>query len=259
MSLPNWATIFFGAGTSFHGIDSNEWKIGSNPRVSSILDGKCKHYPNIFTIAKMNSPQFSSSVFYTWDGLDNLFHPKKDIAKRYYQKALTCEDTITASNNITEEAVAYLKQHKPNITFVYMGEIDECAHSYTCFSQQGQDAIKNTDDNIAKLLQALEDAGMVQDTLVVLVSDHGRDASGKSHGQFETTQVLTQWVVYGAGVQRGRRIVSAVSLEDNSPTIIHALGLRFPVEWHGKPVSNSFICLPSLRWLNSALAGLGGV
>ena len=60
---------------------------------------------------------------------------------------------------------------------------------------------------IAFPLAVLFAAGMLDRTLVLVMSDHGREArAGKAHGGFTTAEMGVQWLVFGAGVKRGRKI-----------------------------------------------------
>ena len=84
------------------------------------------------------------------------------------------------------------------------------------------------DDNIGRVLQALEASGLAEDTLVVYTSDHGdnlgtRTFWGKSNMYEEAVGVPL--ILQGAGVPRGRRVRTPVSLVDGYPTILEAVGV----------------------------------
>jgi choline-sulfatase len=84
------------------------------------------------------------------------------------------------------------------------------------------------DDNIGRVLGALTDAGLAEGTLVVYSSDHGdslgtRTFWGKSNMYEESAGI--PMILRGAGVPRGRRVRTPVSLVDGHPTIVEAVGL----------------------------------
>ena len=85
------------------------------------------------------------------------------------------------------------------------------------------------DDNVGRVLGALEDTGLADDTRVVYTSDHGdnlgtRSFWGKSTMYEESVGVPL--VMRGAGVPRGQRVATPVSLVDGYQTLIEAIGER---------------------------------
>lgn len=83
------------------------------------------------------------------------------------------------------------------------------------------------DDNIGRILSALDAAGLADDTLVIYTSDHGdnlgaRTLWGKSNMYEESAAIPL--VMRGPGVDRGR-VETPVSLVDAHPTILAANGV----------------------------------
>ncbi|KAH9096785.1 hypothetical protein LEN26_017339 [Aphanomyces euteiches] len=87
MSLPNWATIFYGAGVMFHGVTSNEWTYCTTTDVNVIPQflGECSVYPDVFTVLKQQNPDFTTAMYYTWPNLDAILPPDVvSIDQRYF-------------------------------------------------------------------------------------------------------------------------------------------------------------------------------
>jgi choline-sulfatase len=85
------------------------------------------------------------------------------------------------------------------------------------------------DDNIGRILAALEESGLAGDTLVVYTSDHGdnlgtRTFWGKSNMYEESVGVPL--VMRGPSVPRGHAVDLPVSLVDGYQTFIEAAGVR---------------------------------
>lgn len=83
------------------------------------------------------------------------------------------------------------------------------------------------DANVGKILHALEEAGLAQDTRVVFVSDHGdnlgsRSLWGKSTMYEESAGV--PMVAAGPDIAAGRRVATPVSHVDFFPSILQAVG-----------------------------------
>lgn len=89
------------------------------------------------------------------------------------------------------------------------------------------------DDNIGKVLKALEDSGLADNTRVIYASDHGdnlgsRGLWGKSVMYEESAAVPL--VVAGPDVAQGRAVDTAVSLVDLYRSILECTGCPMPKE-----------------------------
>jgi choline-sulfatase len=85
------------------------------------------------------------------------------------------------------------------------------------------------DDNIGKVLRALEEAGLMDNTRVVYTSDHGdnlgtRGMWGKSTMYEESAGI--PMILAGPEIPRGNVCHTPVTLADGFPTFIHALGAK---------------------------------
>ena len=92
------------------------------------------------------------------------------------------------------------------------------------------------DENIGKILTALEDTGLASDTAVMYTSDHGdnlgaRGLWGKSTMYEQIAGV--PWILAGPDVPAGRRIETPVSHVDALPTILELAGERAPAGYPG--------------------------
>ena len=91
--------------------------------------------------------------------------------------------------------------------------------------------IRSWDIALAELLRALRDAGVLDDTIVVVTADHGEEflEHGRlKHGtQLYEESIHVPLVIVGPGVAPGRVGALAQGL-DLLPTIAHVLGLKAP-------------------------------
>jgi len=111
--------------------------------------------------------------------------------------------------------------------------------------------IRQLDDELARLFQELESGGHLEDTLLVITSDHGEEFL--EHGSFLHGRTLHQELVrvplifWGAGVPAGVRIEQPVSLVDVLPTLLTRVGAPLPEHIDGIDVS-------ALWWLEDPAA-----
>ena len=71
-------------------------------------------------------------------------------------------------------AADVIRKYKPEVTFVHNGQIDGIRHTTGVFSSQLYVELDRVDKHIGQVCGALEEAGVLEDTDIFLVSDHGQ-------------------------------------------------------------------------------------
>lgn len=99
-----------------------------------------------------------------------------------------------------------------------------------------------TDSNVGRLLDVLERSGALDDTIVVLTSDHGDEFF--EHGQLKHRDTLFEEVVriplivsWPAGVPSGRSVDGLASITDVAPTLLELCGLPRPAGMWGRSLA----------------------
>jgi len=95
------------------------------------------------------------------------------------------------------------------------------------------------DQQLGRLLDALEKTGRLSDTVVAYTSDHG-EMLGKfglwwKRSLYEDS-VRIPMIVAGPGFAPGRRVETPVDLHDLQASLFHATGARRPADWVGWPL-----------------------
>ncbi len=117
---------------------------------------------------------------------------------------------------------------------------DDCLRLYRA-------EVSYTDDEIGRLLAALEDQGRLDETLIVFTADHGENFGEGGlfyeHGDnVHDAGLRVPLAFIGPGVAAGRRDRGAVSLVDVMPTVLSLLGLQ-----DGETVTDGENLAPRLR------------
>jgi predicted AlkP superfamily pyrophosphatase or phosphodiesterase len=73
----------------------------------------------------------------------------------------------------TRFAAHLLTKYRPNLTLVHLANPDHEEHLHGLASPQAAKALEASDAHVGELLQALQEAGMADSTVVFVVSDHG--------------------------------------------------------------------------------------
>lgn len=120
--------------------------------------------------------------------MDDEIEAQPDLVKLYGQVASPClhKDIIVPNLRLmshkahpdyelfnTACACDIIRQYKPNLLLTHPGLVDDARHRTGLFNETVNDALRLTDRLIGSLMQAVEDAGIAEDTSFCIVSDHG--------------------------------------------------------------------------------------
>ena len=97
--------------------------------------------------------------------------------------------------------------------------------------------IAHADEHIGRLLEALDDLGIAEDTLVILTSDHGEIMYAHDgffdHAGLYDANVRVPLIVRGPGVKQGGSQSGLAQHADLAPTILGHFGLAVPTSMDG--------------------------
>jgi arylsulfatase A-like enzyme len=104
--------------------------------------------------------------------------------------------------------------------------------------------IRQTDDELGEFVGFLDGQGLMDDTLIAVVSDHGeefQEHGGLLHGRTQYEELLAvPFVLHGPGVPAGTVVEEPVSLVDLMPTLLGRLGLPVPPGLDGIDLASSW-------------------
>ena len=146
----------------------------------------------------------------------------------------------------TDEAISFIREKRDRPFFLYLphtmlhdplGVSEEFQGS----SQWGDygDAIQELDFHVARLMDALEDAGIADNTVVIYASDNGR-GPGRNQSQPIQGRKLSTWeggirvpaIAWGPGlgIRNGVESAKVVSAMDWYPTLASFAGVKIPAD-----------------------------
>lgn len=103
-----------------------------------------------------------------------------------------------------------------------------------------QAAVRQVDDSVGRVLDALEAAGVADETAIVVAGDHGEEFQEHGHlahyPKLYDELIRVPFVVNVPG-ENGGRIAEHVGLDAIPPTIADLLGVESPPEWRGESVA----------------------
>ena len=228
-SAVNWASMFMGAGPELHGY--TEWGSAKPDLPSRVLTDNGM-FPDIYYLLRKARPEAELGFIYEWGGMRNLV----DTLSVSYLKPLT----LSAEN--TEQAVAdvttYIKEKKPVFCSVIFGEPDGVGHGIGWETPEYFAMLSHLDQALGKIVQAVDDAGMMDETVFILAADHGGIHTG--HGGKTMEEMQTAIVFSGKGVKAGYRIPESTMVFDIAGTVAWLFGLDTPQVWLARPIKSAF-------------------
>ena len=97
--------------------------------------------------------------------------------------------------------------------------------------------IRQMDDGIDALLKSLKSQKLLDDSILIITSDHGEEFlehGGVLHSQTQYQELLhIPLIIKGPGIPKSKRIKSVVSLVDVVPTVLSLLGIAEPESLDG--------------------------
>ncbi|KAH8288757.1 hypothetical protein KR054_009282 [Drosophila jambulina] len=100
-----------------------------------------------------------------------------------------------------EENIREVRNHKGAVFFVYLGDVDACAHHYSPLSPEFDEQLLYTQKGIRSTYELFERAFNDSRTAYLLTSDHGIGDYG-IHGSSSPHERETPLFIWGAGVKR---------------------------------------------------------
>lgn len=228
-SAINWASMFNGAPTEMHGY--TDWN-SRVPEIPSAAVNVRNIYPTIFSIIREQMPKATTGCLAEWDGIkylvDSLAIDYVDVASNYEK-----DDT-----QLTRMAEKYIKEAKPTLLAVCYDQIDHVGHAIGHDTPDYYRVLAHIDAQVGRLVLALKDAGIYDDTIIMLTADHG--GIGRSHGGQTLMEMEIPFIICGKNVKKGQLITDTMIQYDTAATIAEVFGLQRPQSWRGVPMYSVF-------------------
>jgi arylsulfatase A-like enzyme len=214
------------SGPEQHGITSNGY-LKRMQEIEPACRDQAGGFPNIFGALRAQQPSSRIAIFHDWPGFSKLIEPGVPDAIEHH----------AGPERTAQAAIAYWKQYRPELLFIHLDNVDHAGHRSGWSSRAYRQAVAVADRQIGAILDMLREAGALDSTFVLVISDHG--GKGHNHGKNSLAEIRIPWILAGPGVAPGK-IDAAVFTYDTGATLAWIFELQPPACWIGRPVVAAF-------------------
>lgn len=201
-------------------------------------------YWSIFKIMRNARPDAKLGIYSTWEdnrtkligeGKPETENLKIDISFDGYEL-----DTVNFPHDenreyirkidelVVDEAAKSIEKDAPDLSWIYLEFTDDMGHKFGD-SPEMYEAVRLADKQMGEVFYAIKkrEQNHNEEWLIVITTDHGRDAeTGKNHGG-QSDRERTTWIVSSKPIVSKKRPLAIV---DILPSICEFMGVEIPAE-----------------------------
>lgn len=209
VTLPCHVSLFLSVPPERHGTTTNTY----TPQVRPV-NGLCE---------QLRLGGRKCAFFYNWEELRDLSRPSS-LAYSYYVSG-DINGYEKANEMVTENAISYIGEEKPDFAFVYLGFTDYAGHSYGWMGKEYREACSLSLEEIRRI-----ENRFAEEYTIIITADHG--GHGRSHGSREKEDMLIPLICIGPDFVPGK-VFEHANICDIAPTIAALTGTVPAPEWEG--------------------------
>jgi hypothetical protein len=232
ISAPGYNNLLTGVWANKHNVIDND------------IESPNYNYWNLFRLLETKSSRYRTAIFSTWqDNRTKLIGDEAEGAgdfKLDYSFDGLEKDTVhfphdtsglfirNIDDTVTTQAINYISEKGPDLSWIYLEFTDDTGHKYGDGPMMDA-AVLHADSLILAVWRAVEtrQARFQEDWLMVVTTDHGRDAStGKDHGG-QSDRERTTWIATNSK-NLNKRFRQNPAVVDIYPSICQHLGIPIP-------------------------------
>ncbi len=211
ISAECWGSMLIGVGPEVHKLTNN--------RVSVLTYPVWSKHPTVFRRIRKSYPKAELGSYCDWN----------PINKGIVEKGLAVNKQTAKDKDLTPLICNYIREKKPDFLFVHFDSVDGAGHSYGYGTKEHINAISEVDKLIGDIYSATESSDMLEDTLFMVIADHGgtNDRKGKgSHGGWTDEEKYVTFAAVGKDIRSGD--IKEMNIRDLAAIVLYALGIEAP-------------------------------
>ena len=208
ISAQCWGAMLIGVKPYVHKLTNDS--ISAKPYTSD-------EYPTIFRYVREAHHDAELGAFCNW-------YP---IYEGIIEKNIGVTTAKGDDDVLTPKICDYIKDKKPELLFIQFDSVDHAGHAYGYGKDAYLKAIEKVDSYVGDIYGAICDAGILDDTLLILTADHG--GINTSHGGASEEEMNTYFAAIGKTVNKNPSL--DVKGRDIAAIVAYALGVEGNEKW----------------------------
>ena len=217
ISAECWGSMLLGVGPEVHKLTNNI--------VGTKQYDRRSEFPSLFRRIYEADSDAEIGSFCEWNSIT------RGMIERNVPVTIASDHDTAMTPNICK----FIKKRKPKFLFVQMDSVDHAGHSNGYGTAAHLNRIGEVDQLINDIYVSMEDAGMKENTLFIVIADHGgtyEKIADSSHEKMATHGGWTDAEKYVTFAATGKNIVKGapadMNIRDLSAIVLYALGIDAP-------------------------------
>ena len=211
ISAECWGSMLIGVGPEVHKL--------TNKRVSVLPYPMWSKYPTVFRRIRKAYPKAELGSYCDWN----------PITKGIVEKFIGVSHYTARDKVLTPVICNYIRKRKPDFLFIHFDSVDGAGHKNGYGTENHVKAIIEVDKLIGDVHSCAEKAGILENTLFMVIADHGgtNEENGKgSHGGWTDEEKYVTFAAVGKGVKNNE--IRKMNIRDLAAVILYAFGIKAP-------------------------------
>lgn len=211
ISAECWGSMLLGVGPEVHKL--------TNAIVSKEEYPEDSDFPSLFKRISKAIQNAELGSYCDWN----------PITAGMIEKSVGVSTATARDTELTPIICDYIRSKKPTFLFIQFDSVDGAGHHNGYGTEAHLKRISEVDELVDNVYTAAKDANMLDDTLFVVIADHGGTNPGTgrgSHGGWTDEEKYVTFAVAGKTVLCGRP--PKANVRDLSAIVLYALGVDIP-------------------------------
>lgn len=211
ISAECWGSMLTGVGPEIHKL--------TNEIVSSTPYPVDSPFPSLFRRIRNAMPSAELGSFCDWN----------PITYGIVENNLNVSHDTAPDTELTPIICNYIREKKPTFLFIQMDSVDGAGHGNGYGTPNHLKRIHEVDALINDVHAAAVNAGIIDETLFIVIADHGgtNPGTGKgSHGGWTDEEKYVTFAATGKGVNHTD--IEEMNIRDLAAIVLYALGIERP-------------------------------
>lgn len=206
ISAECWGSMLLGVGPEVHKL--------TNGIVSSTPYPTDSPFPSLFRRIREVMPDAELGSYCDWNPITfGIVENNQNVAHE------TARDT-----DLIPMICDYIRAKKPTFLFTQLDSVDGAGHGHGYGTEKHLQRIHEVDELMNDVYETVKETGILEDTLFILIADHGGHGTG--HGGWTDEEKYVTFAASGKGVKKGT--IEEMNIRDLAAIVLYAFGIDAP-------------------------------